>query len=652
MERDKMDLEEMEGQLLGFGGEDALLDPSLDRETVRSIERLQRDIAKAKAQAEKLPEMRQKALEQLKDAVADGTIKVLRSALSAAKKAKLTGPDDETGGSWAVDMMRDAALELEKAKQNKRVFDAQKDLVAKRNRCFLRCDPLGQDRFGNHFWTYSADAGGHIWAEAEYSLKDEASESASKPAADGFSDLVRSGSSIVVGAEDFVENADSDEARLFRRQEYHSTGFSSALVKHHWGCHVTEDSLRAVIKLLDSREVKEKDLKTKLKDALEVIVESDEKKEPIKDDPEDDEQGEADAEASQLRTSGDESAFLKAKQAASQLEEPVTGDFENLSSTIGAKVRLRLVQEGSKDPPIARYESGSVTGWKIRRDRVETPVDNQEQEDDDEDDMMAETKVTIEEVTVWKIQTDRGKTVWCDGAELIESIARHEKWKEGSGYFEGDSAFFAYRNSVGRHCGRAAEAPYASSPIYLSRSMVKREGDLYPKLKIRSYDNNWGGKSGARALWTNSMKDYAYDFGTVQQGLLTLEGAFFELTGAFAEYENVSADVDDVQAVLDDPSQRCEIELESIEKSVPGLWNSPLSRAVFIHIVSQCKTTGFLALALDLLCRNTTKYLRRHKLLNVRTALTTTSYETTSRSSTRRMNAWQQKQQDAYNDWS
>jgi hypothetical protein len=177
--------------------------------------------------------------------------------------------------------------------------------------------------------------------------------------------------------------------------------------------------------------------------------------------------------------------------------------------------------------------------------------------------------------------------------------------------------------------------------------MIKKEQDYYPKLKVRMYDNSWGGKSGARALWTNSMKDYAFDFVTAQQGLLTLEKAFFELTGEFDEYENInnSDETIDAKALLEDPSSRNDIELETIENTIPGLWNSPASRAVFIEIVSSSKTTGFLALALDLLCRNTMKYLQKHKLHNVRTQ---TYDEYLPPRATRRRNAWQQANHD---DW-
>lgn len=141
------------------------------------------------------------------------------------------------------------------------------------------------------------------------------------------------------------------------------------------------------------------------------------------------------------------------------------------------------------------------------------------------------------------------------------------------------------------------------------------------------------------------MRDFAYDFETVRRGLLTLENALFELTGEFAEYELENLEDPDAKELLDDPVTRVEIELETIEKSVRGLWNSPASRAVFIHIVSECKTTGFLALALDLLCRNTAQFLQKHKTLKVRKEI---DYQSTSTRTTRRRNAWQQANSD---DW-
>ena len=164
--------------------------------------------------------------------------------------------------------------------------------------------------------------------------------------------------------------------------------------------------------------------------------------------------------------------------------------------------------------------------------------------------------------------------------------------------------------------------------------MVRREQELYAKLKNRNYDNNWGGKSGARAVWTNSMKDYTFDFPSAREGLLTLESAFHELMDGVPNEEVKS----NGKEILQNPKTRDDIELESIDsKSIVGLWNSADSRAVFYEIVNSCKTTGFLALAFDLLCRNTIAYLSAHKLLNVKAEPT---YRDLPPRTTRRMNAW------------
>ena len=119
---------------------------------------------------------------------------------------------------------------------------------------------------------------------------------------------------------------------------------------------------------------------------------------------------------------------------------------------------------------------------------------------------------------------------------------------------------------------------------------------------------------------------------------MTLENAFYELM------DGVPGEATGGKEILETPALRDDVELESIDnKNIRGLWNSPESRAVFYEIVSQCKTTGFLALAFDLLCRNTTAFLSAHNLLNVKAE---PKHQPSTRS-TRRMNAWQQANQDA-----
>ena len=454
---------------------------------------------------------------------------------------------------------------------------------------------------------------------------------------------------------------DRDRFRIFSRKEYHSTGFSPTLARHFWGSHVSEESLRGVIKSLDSSGIRESELKTQLKESLEQTIGSGEKQEGLDDrdlNAVGDDQEEAEAKG--IRTEGDEAFFLESKDLAKTRDDIDAESLEALYSGIDADVRVRHVLDSSKDPPIARYENGTVSGWKLRKDHVEAVGKGEED--------AHEPKTEIVEVPMWKVVSERGHTWWLAGEELIESMLRYKKWTQGRGYFEHDSAFFSYRNALGRHCGRAADAAYSSSPYFFAKLMIKREAELYPRLKLRCLDNSWGGQSGARAMWTNSMKDYAYDFATVKQGLLTLENALFDLTGQFAEYETPEAPPSNVEALLKDSAAAFDIELESLEKSVVGLWNSPTSRAVYLYVVEHSTTTGFLALALDLLYRNAVQYLVNHNLLgdsrsggntatgasasadwSERGGYTTSSGRTTR---TRRMNTWQQQQQQQDDFWS
>jgi hypothetical protein len=249
-----------------------------------------------------------------------------------------------------------------------------------------------------------------------------------------------------------------------------------------------------------------------------------------------------------------------------------------LSSGIGQNVRIRIVVEANKDNEVTRYEVGSITGWKIRNDAVAYEPDGDE----------FDPPTRVVETAVWRAWSEKGNEIWLSGTELIESICRFAKWKNKDvSYFEPDASFLAYRNALGRHCGRAADAAHAMAPIRFAQFMVKREAELYQKLKhtYSVYDNTWGGKNGSRNAWVDSMKDYAFDFETVRDGLLTLENAFLELTGGLPAAGSNGDTESSGKDLLDDPASREDIELESIEKTVSGLWNSRNSRAVFLEIV-------------------------------------------------------------------
>ena len=273
MKREEAELTTMEGRLESVMRENLELDSNVDKDTPRSIERLRRDVEKLRASSQLLPQQRGQAVDTLRDAIADGTLKSLRNAIRVAKAAKLYGVDDETNGVWTLDVVRDAHIELFNAKQLKRVADAQKELILKLNKCFVRTEPLGRDRFRNRFWHFDMGERGHIWAEADYLVTGKDPEGASQP---GFQSLMSSIEAIEIGAADIEEDlapAEEEESveefRRFSRLEYHASGATPCLVRRHWGCHATDFSLRTIMKTLDGRGMRENHLKTNLKDALE-----------------------------------------------------------------------------------------------------------------------------------------------------------------------------------------------------------------------------------------------------------------------------------------------------------------------------------------------------------------------------------------------
>lgn len=572
--REKLELEEMEEHFRSLSNVGVF---GMDRERTKQVDRLRRNINEAKDLALSLPELREEAEEALKDAMQDGTIKALRAAIRLAKQANLTGEEDETGGLWALDLLRDAALELKAAEGRKRVVEAQKDLVAKRNKCFIRTEPMGRDRFRNRFWKFDHSESGHVWAEVDFVLCGRSNDDEIMTDSNSrYVNLVANGSAIAIGAEekeeDFVKPNQSPEEvskfLRFSRQEYHKDGVVSTLARRHWGCQTTEASWRSLIKNLDERGSRERELKENLKEALEESKQDDVREPSV-------ENGKG--KEVECKNSGDEHVFLAAKHSVDILESNVISLdlLQGLSSAMGQKVRIREPVNSMKDQVIAHYYAGVVNGWKLTD--IEDTGDVGAQDD-------ANDRPRKISVPIWRATLKRGGEKWLSGFELLDSLCRHIHWSSKyKGYFEDDAAFLSYRNSLGRHCGRAADASVSSTPDFLARLMVKREQELYMPLKNRSYDNNWGGKSGARNTWINSMRDFCFDFITVRDGLLTLENAFFELTGGIPEI--ASDPQPDPKGLLSDEATRNDIELENMDKNASSLWNSRESRAIFREIV-------------------------------------------------------------------
>jgi hypothetical protein len=507
-------------------------------------------------------------------------------------------------------------MELENAKQLKRVADAQQDLISKLARCFTRTEPLGTDRFRNRLWRFENSEQCHIWAEVNPVLKEAGSDLTNQA---GYLPVVSSIADVSIGAPDMEDDFNPKNASeikkflRFSRQEYDASGMAPALAKRHWGCHASESAVRALMKGLDGRGIRENELKKNLKEALEkataaenstteeIKVTTPEVAEETKSGDAEEEE-EEDTHDKALKTSGDELVFAAAKAASLSMESDMVNKdmIASLTSGLGQRIRVRIPVDRSKEAETARYEDATVTGWKTRKDHV--PV----LESDDDHEFDPEMKIV--DTPIWYCTTGVGHEIWLTGHELLEAICRFiRKKNHDPTYFESDAAFLAYRNSLGRHCGKAAEAGQALTPLRFAQFMVRREAELYQLLKHIVYESSWGGRDGQRSAWATSMKDFAFEFETARDGLLTLENALFEITGGLppaTDHNEPSG-----KELLENPSTRDDIELESIEKGVKGLWNSRSSRAVFLEIVKSCKTVGFLVLSLELLVRNAMAYI-------------------------------------------
>lgn len=666
IERERKDIEKMEEEIKELGGTDILDEEGVEKRIVRRIDKLRRDIARAKEAVDDYPKMRESAVATLHEAISDGTLKSLRAALRVAKNAKLYGPDEESNGVYALDVVRDAHLELEKAKHLKRLADAQKDLISKLNKCFIRTEPLGSDRFRNRFWRFESGDRSHVWTEINLVSKDSKSDMKNEP---GHVDVVCDDpSKMSIGPADIESDFTPSnkeiekDFQLFSRREYHSSGAIASLPKRVWGCHVNEASIRALMKGLDNRGMRENLVKKILKETLEdktavtsaaatATTENGGAKEqngvsegmkPVAKKGEEDEPETVD----KFEMTGDEAAFARCKQGASSSSSDLIlpKTLGRLDSAIGQKVRVRTVVESTRDGEIARYEIATITAWKTRKEEV--PVESGETE--------FEPQTKEVDTPLWRAWTENCNEIWLSEVDLVESIGRYAKWvRKDEDYFESDSEFLFYRNGLGKYCGKPSEAVHAMSPFRFGQYLVKCEAELYQGLKVLALDNDWGGKSGKRNAWVTSMKDYSFDFQTVKDGLATLENAIFELTGGFKGRSAEEESGPSGKELLDDPKAREDIELESIDASVTGLWNSSDARRVFLEILRQCETVGFLSLALELICRNTRAYIVKRGVKAGRGSASTgdstvagyEQYAPLPQRTTRRMNAWQAQQQ-------
>eukprot|EP00586_Coscinodiscus_wailesii_P011227 CAMPEP_0172499610 /NCGR_PEP_ID=MMETSP1066-20121228/128591_1 /TAXON_ID=671091 /ORGANISM="Coscinodiscus wailesii, Strain CCMP2513" /LENGTH=435 /DNA_ID=CAMNT_0013273427 /DNA_START=45 /DNA_END=1352 /DNA_ORIENTATION=+ len=426
----------------------------------------------------------------------------------------------------------------------------------------------------------------------------------------------------------------------------------------YWGYYGTcrgEKSLRSVIKRLDERGVKEGVLKGHLKEAMEMssstntVEQNQSLSSTIM----------ANGETICYRTSGDEEAF---QQAVSEYRASICEDdneengndtsdnddvmvtLASLTSVIGQHVRVRRAVDPASTSSVAKYDNGTVISWYQTAIKMNGNV-----HDDDKDNAANHNH------TKWQIKLDRGGyTLPLSGHELCASLGRHLTFTRSNYEIEPDVSYLCYKNTVGRFTGRAQDAPLSSTPEFFTRYLLKKEAEYFKQLKYYKcvgVEDTWGGKSGARNAWMGHLKEFGHDFVTVKEALLTLENAFFELMGGWRDQDednNNSPPEQDISGkeILNNQILRFDIELESLmpidgmTMAAPtGLWNSREARPVFLEIMQSCTSVGFLALGLDLICRNCDAYLATAKEL----ARPSKSPVYQSYIGTRRQNAWQQR---------
>jgi hypothetical protein len=646
--RENNTLVEMEEELAGYGNPESVY----SRDISAKIDSMKRQIHNFKEWQESLPASRAEAAEALKDAIEDGTIKPLRNAIKVAKLSLLSGDDEDTGGKWTLDLLRDAALELKHAEKRKRVTEAQKELIAKRNKCFVRTAVVGMDRAYNKYWHFEHehDIGGGVWYDANFKILSEGDENIDDATPQ------MNAAHIAIGARDEEDDLRGTHDKTFikfSRQEYHPSGAVNTLVRRHNGCISSSKSLRGLIKNLDSKGLREGSLKTSMKEILEASGYVDTHANEVED---------ADA----VEAVGDDEHFLHAKTMAASNPEDF-GAVQNLDliislqSAIGQRCRLRRVADEISAPDSAIYSMGTVTGWRMKTTVKEYHNPGTE-----------ELTIVEKEEVVWSIAFDHGRGEEISAVELLNGLIRAKKWKhQYPGYVEHDSPLFSYRNKVGRFCGRAVDAPYAASNLFFSKLMLKREQEYYASLKSRTYENNWGGKSGLRNNWIATLKESFDDISILRDALLTLEDAFNELCGQPVEQDEKTNN-STAKELLENENLRCDVELESIGLKISGLWHCYDSRAVFREIISRSSSLGIFALGLDLIFRNCQAYLDATKPTVTRKSsasasnftsnydqslyatssgrLTRSAYstgaDTQQTTNSRRQNSWQQQQSD------
>ncbi len=171
-------------------------------------------------------------------------------------------------------------LEMQSTERRKKVIDLQKDLVAKRDKCFVQTEPLGYAQDCNFFWHLSVPMNNRVPSRGSTEANDNNNISRyyhakilltmNKTVLLHWWRLVRRSTKMItlyLGTMTAIPMMHL--LKTFCRMEYHKSGQLSNLPASRWGCLTTDRSLRRVIKLLDGCGIRGNALKKTLKEMLE-----------------------------------------------------------------------------------------------------------------------------------------------------------------------------------------------------------------------------------------------------------------------------------------------------------------------------------------------------------------------------------------------
>jgi hypothetical protein len=134
---------------------------ALRREEISALKDLKWKRDQARLRVETYPAARADAIAALAEATKLGSVKALKAAIKQARLCELQGTNTVEA------TLAKAVVALKVAEERRRRAESRKTLVAQRNECFIRTEPLGTDREHRRYWVFRGDHANRVWVEED-----------------------------------------------------------------------------------------------------------------------------------------------------------------------------------------------------------------------------------------------------------------------------------------------------------------------------------------------------------------------------------------------------------------------------------------------------------------------------------------------------